>query len=265
MSELNNLSDTVNYSFESGVGLIVLNRPNEYNAINGELLTTLLTIIDAASSDERVRALVLTGNGKAFSAGVDLKEASTTGGGLFGEGSMGPESPLLVAFQNCKKPVIGAINGFAVTGGLELALFCDFLYAADTARFADTHALVGLIPGWGLTQRFSRLVGIQRARELSFTGVYFSSQQAMEWGMVNKVFTEDQLLDETLKAAELITDTVPVALEKIKNMMNTGWEQDLGSAMSMEGAEANAFNSSADLSGMRERLKVLRKRAQSTI
>jgi len=256
-------TNTVEYSVADGIAILRLNRPNAYNALNVEMSANLITCLRSASADESVRVIVITGRGKAFCAGVDLKEASSTNE-MFGPNSMGPNSPIVAAFSECKKPIIGAVNGVAVTGGLELALACDFLYAAESARFADTHALVGLLPGWGLSQKMPRIIGIQRAREMSFTGVYFSAHKACEWGMVNQVCPDDKLLEQAVHAASLIRDTVPVALEKIKSMMNDGWESDLGSALEMEGKRANEFNGNTDLSGMNDRLQVLRKRAKGS-
>ncbi|WP_420866360.1 enoyl-CoA hydratase-related protein [Halioglobus japonicus] len=167
------------------------------------------------------------------------------------------------AFNGCQKPIIGAVNGFAVTGGFEIALACDFLYAAESARFADTHARVGLIPGWGLSQKLPRLVGINRAREISFTGNYFGAADAEAWGLVNRVCSDNDLLAEALDTAHQIATALPEALFAIKAMMNEGWEDTLGHALVMEGERSNAYNSSIDVSGMAERLSTLKARPGS--
>ena len=182
---------------------------------------------------------------------VDLKELENTPEMMGSEG-LGPDAPLLRAFSDCPKPIIGAINGFAVTGGFELALACDFLYAADTAKFADTHARVGLLPGWGLSQKLPRLVGINRAREISFSGNYFSAEQAMEWGLVNAVYPQNELLEAALDIAHQISTALPDALYRIKAMMNQGWEMTLGDGLEKEGQASSDYNSKVEFSSMKE-------------
>jgi len=205
----------VDYQVEDGVAVITLNRPKQYNAINEELANLLVESLHKAQSDEVVSSVVLTGRGRAFCAGVDLK-ALAAGGGLLAPENMGSDDSLIAAFSRCNKPIIGAINGFAVTGGLEIALACDFLYAGESASFADTHAIVGLVPGWGLSQKLPRLIGLSRAQEMSFTGIYIGAGKALEWGLVNKVCKDEDLMDEVLQTARLINDGVPLALHKIK-------------------------------------------------
>ncbi len=181
------------------VAVVRLNRPAARNALNAELrraLPATLTELDAGDA----AAIVLTGADPAFCAGLDLKELSTAG--LSGDGDGSPP------FSTISKPVIGAINGPAVTGGFELALCCDFLIASERASFADTHARVGVMPGWGLTVLLPQAIGVRRARQLSFTGNYLDAPTAYEWGLVNEVVAHDALLD---RASELASDmgTIP--------------------------------------------------------
>ncbi|GHD20579.1 enoyl-CoA hydratase [Halioglobus japonicus] len=244
-----------------GVALLELNRPDSFNALSVSLLDALVAALSTLSEDPTVSAIVLTGRGKAFSVGVDLKELAS-GNGLMESGELGPGGSVMRAFNGCQKPIIGAVNGFAVTGGFEIALACDFLYAAESARFADTHARVGLIPGWGLSQKLPRLVGINRAREISFTGNYFGAADAEAWGLVNRVCSDNDLLAEALDTAHQIATALPEALFAIKAMMNEGWEDTLGHALVMEGERSNAYNSSIDVSGMAERLSTLKARAR---
>ncbi|QFU75959.1 enoyl-CoA hydratase [Halioglobus maricola] len=244
-----------------GVALIELNRPESFNALSVALLNGLIEALGRVDADDSIVAVVLTGRGKAFTVGVDLKELSG-GNGLMSEGNMGPGSRVMTAFSQCRKPIVGAVNGFAVTGGFEIALACDFLYAAESAKFADTHARVGLIPGWGLSQKLPRLVGINRAREISFTGDYFSAAQGMEWGLVNKVCPDNELLSQALDTAHQIATCLPEALCEIKAMMNEGWESSLGDALEMEGDRSNRYNDAIDVSAMGERLAALKQRAR---
>jgi enoyl-CoA hydratase len=244
-----------------GVGLIEMNRPEHYNALNVGMLGALVQALATVDADDAIHAAVLTGRGRAFTVGVDLKELAS-GNGLMAAENLGPASSVIRAFSDCRKPIIGAVNGFAVTGGFEIALACDFLYASEDARFADTHARVGLIPGWGLSQRLPRLVGINRAREISFTGNYFSARQAMDWGLVNAVYPAPELLEAALDTAHQVASCLPEALYRIKGMMNEGWEATLGEGMAMEGERSGAYNSTIDVSGMEARLAQLKQRAR---
>lgn len=244
-----------------GVALIEMNRPDNYNALNVAMLAGLVDALGSVNDDESIHAAVLTGRGKAFTVGVDLKELAG-GNGMMAAENLGPGSSVIRAFAECQKPIIGAVNGFAVTGGFEIALACDFLYAAEAARFADTHARVGLIPGWGLSQRLPRLVGINRAREISFTGNYFSALQALDWGLVNAVYAAPELLEAALDTAHQMASCLPQALYQIKNMMNEGWETSLGEGMRMEGERSGAYNSTIDVSAMEARLAQLKQRAR---
>lgn len=244
-----------------GVALVELNRPEQFNALTKGLLDGLIEVFNALAVDDGIRAIVLTGRGRAFTAGVDLKELENTPEMMGGKG-LGPDAPLLRAFSDCPKPIIGAVNGFAVTGGFELALACDFLYAADTAKFADTHARVGLLPGWGLSQKLPRLVGINRAREISFSGNYFSAEQAMDWGLVNAVYPQNELLEAALDIAHQISTALPDALYRIKAMMNQGWEMTLGDGLVKEGEASSDYNAKVEFSVMTERLAQLQQRSR---
>jgi enoyl-CoA hydratase len=254
-------SNLVLLEVTDGVALVTLNRPDAYNALNRALSLAIVNTFNTLAARDDVSAIVLTGAGRAFCAGVDLKELATSPDVLT-DGGMGTESPLVVALRDCGKPVIGAVNGAAVTGGFELALACDFLYAADTARFADTHARVGLLPGWGLSQKLSRLVGANRAREISFTGNFISAQQACDWGLVNKVFPADALLDAALTTAKQIAESNPGAMKAMRALMNDGAELALGEALALEGERGIAYLSQADFGQMTARLESLKARSK---
>lgn len=171
------------YTQQDGVALLTLNRPKAYNALSQALTAAILKYIQQAEADETVKVIVLTGNGKAFCAGLDLKELTNS------PNEFGNSTAFNDTFKHRKKPMIGAINGYCVTGGLELALNCDFLYASENAVFADTHTKVGVIPGWGMTQLLPRLIGSNRAKEMSLGGRKINAQTALEWGLVNRVLT----------------------------------------------------------------------------
>lgn len=244
------------------VALVTLNRPDAYNALNRDLSEGIVATFDALGADPGIHAVVLTGAGKAFCAGVDLKELSANPAVLT-NGGMGTNSPMVRALRDCGKPIIGAVNGAAVTGGFELALACDFLYASSKARFADTHARVGLLPGWGLSQKLGRLIGINRAREASLTGNFICAEQALEWGLVNRICPEDTLVDDALAAAAQIAESNPDTISAMRSLMNDGDLLPLGEALELEGERGIAYMDSVDFSQMESRLQSLRGRAKS--
>jgi len=247
---------TVLIDVHDAVATITLNRPTSLNAMSEGLVAGLISALSQAESDESVHAIVLTGAGKAFCAGVDLKELSK-GGSVLDE-----DSAIQQALRNCSKPLIGAINGAAFTGGLELALHCDFLYAAESARFGDTHAKVGLMPAWGMSQKLSRIIGINRARELSLSGGSIDAQTAFEWGLVNKIYSAENLLEQTQnKAKEIATNEVN-AVQGIRMLMNEGWATNLKQGLELEDKHSRPFNDTIDFSKMSERLNQVKKSNQ---
>lgn len=181
------------------VATVTLNRPQARNAISADLLAELRAAMAAADADGDVDVVVLTGADPAFCAGLDLKELGSTGRNL-GSGAMPSPHPWPVL----GKPVIGAVNGVAVTGGLELALNCDILVASERARFADTHARVGVLPGWGLSVLLPQAVGFGLARRMSLTGDFLSAAEALRAGLVTEVVPHDDLLPATRRLAATI-------------------------------------------------------------
>jgi enoyl-CoA hydratase len=176
------------------VATVTLNRPERRNAISGRLLAVLRVTLADLDRRPDVRVIVLTGADPAFCSGLDLTELGQPGSAL----SAAAHGPVLLDLD---KPLIGAVNGAAVTGGLELALACDFLVASELARFADTHARVGIMPGWGLTVALPEAIGLRRAREMSATGNFISAQTALGWGLVNHVVPHERLLEFTRQLA----------------------------------------------------------------
>ncbi len=180
-----NETPTVVSSTDGGVTTIVLSRPEALNAITPEMLDELLAALARAAADDAVRVVVLTGEGRAFSSGVDLKALagrSLEGGGV-GDYLDVPANRVIDAITTMPKLVVAKVNGFCFTGALELALACDLVVTADEARFGDTHAKFGLRPTWGMSQRLIRLVGVARARELSYTARTFTGIDAAAWGL----------------------------------------------------------------------------------
>jgi enoyl-CoA hydratase len=228
------------------VAILTLNRPKQLNALSIALRRDIVAAVRALSTDSDIRAIVLTGAGRAFSAGVDLKEAGQSGFSLgVGDGaSDGGDIDLASAFAACPKPVIGAINGFAITGGFELALMCDVMLASSEARFADTHGRVGLLPVWGLSQKLSRIVGPSRARELSFTGNFLDAALAERWGLVNHVLAPAELMPVALKLAHDMAQVDPALQAKMKRLIDDGLGLPLPDALRMEIERGTAHNRS---------------------
>lgn len=179
------------------IATITLNRPASRNALSSEVLSLLPALMREADERDDVDVLILTGADPAFCAGLDLKELGSSGGNLGGTGAGAARGP----FPDLTKPVIGAVNGVAITGGFELALNCDFLVASTEAKFGDTHSRVGVMPGWGLTVLLPQAIGVRRAREMSFTGNFMSADEALQWGLVNHVVPHDELIGFTRKLA----------------------------------------------------------------
>lgn len=200
-----------------GVGVVTLNRPAKRNALSGELMSSLAAAVSAFDADPAVRVIILTGTDPAFSAGFDLKNlgaelaATRTLATPRPSGSFG----LLPAHAT---PIIGAINGPAVTGGLELALGCDFLLASTRASFADTHARVGVVPGGGMTIRLPELIGLDRARRMSLTGEFIHADTALAWGLVTEIVDHEHLLERTLAVAQAVASIDPAPVSELRLM-----------------------------------------------
>jgi enoyl-CoA hydratase len=189
------MSETVLVQVAERVATVTLNRPDARNALDRELRKALPTALRALDDDDAVDAIVLTGADPAFCAGLDLKELASGGDALRETGATGEVArDNRGPFPPMVKPVIGAINGVAITGGFEVALACDFLIASERARFADTHARMGIMPGWGLTVLLPEAIGVRRAREMSTTGNFVDAATALTWGLVNHVVPHDDLV-----------------------------------------------------------------------
>lgn len=202
------------------IATVTLNRPSARNALSSEVLRLLPQLMLAANDDDEVDVVILTGSDPAFCAGLDLKELGSTGGNLgagsterrAAESSRTRRGP----FPDMDKPVIGAVNGVAITGGFELALNCDFLVASEHAKFGDTHARVGVMPGWGLTVLLPQAIGVRRAREMSFTGNFLSADEAFQWGLVNHVVPHAELLSVTRSIAQDIVGNDQPGVRQIR-------------------------------------------------
>ncbi|MEM7268961.1 MAG: enoyl-CoA hydratase [Pseudomonadota bacterium] len=215
------------------VATVTLNRPHQLNALSTALENEMRDAFRALSAEKDLRAIILTGSGRAFSAGVDLAELSSTPADELDRIWHGPDSFAGIA-RACPHPVIAAVNGFAVTGGLEVALLADFLIASEDAKFADTHARVGITPSWGLTQVLPLLIGRNRAKQMSLTGAFVGAAQALDWGLVNEVVPADQLMPRARELAAEIAETDRTAMTRIRGLIDRHPEVGLTDAYAEE-------------------------------
>jgi enoyl-CoA hydratase len=207
------------YEVSERVATITLNRPAARNALSSEVLRLIPELMRRAEADPEVDVLVLTGSDPAFCAGLDLKELGSTAGNLGGTGADGGANADGVRgpFPPLTKPLIGAINGVAVTGGFELALNCDFLVASERAKFGDTHARVGVMPGWGLTVLLPQAIGVRRAREMSFTGNFLDAHEALHFGLVNHVVAHEDPMPTVRRLANDIIGNDQAGVRQIRS------------------------------------------------
>ena len=219
-----------------------LNRPAARNALSRDLIRATYAALTAADEDESVRAVVLTGTDPAFCAGVDLKEAARDGLSYFEEFR---SQSCIAAVAKMRTPVVGAINGATFTGGLEMALGCDFLIASDRAVFADTHARVGILPGGGMTARLPQLVGAAMARRLSMTGEVVDAARAERIGLVTEVVPHQRLLERAVELAAQIADVPRPTMRGLKEIYTTGASAVTSPALAAE--EKIAFAQHRDL------------------
>ena len=211
-------SAVVLYEGRERIATITLNRPDARNALSSEVLRLLPERMRQAEADTDVDVIILTGTDPAFCAGLDLKELGSQDGKLLNTGADGSVNAdgIRGPFPKISKPLIGAVNGVAVTGGIELALNCDFLIASENAKFGDTHSRVGVMPGWGLSVLLPQAVGVRRAREMSFTGNFMDAQEALAFRLVNHVVPHDQLIPFTRKIALDIIGNVQEGVRELR-------------------------------------------------
>lgn len=239
----------LNVERQGEVVTLTLNRPDKLNALNGELLSALQSAFaNIAASD--VRAVILTGAGKAFSAGVDIEELrAMTAAAAKERADLGHQ--LADRIETLRCPVIAAVAGFALGGGCELALACDFIYAAEGAKLGQPEVALGVIPGFGGTQRLATRVGIGRARELIYTGELVTAERALVMGWVNAVVPKDELLPRVHAVAEVIAHKGPLAIAQAKRTILRGAAPTLSSGCELEAqAFAALFGSEDQREGM---------------
>jgi enoyl-CoA hydratase len=219
---------------DGDIAVIKFNRPKALNAINPAVLVEMNGALDEIEKNPDVRVLILTGEGgKAFVAGADIAHMIKLDP-LEGRKFSREGQDLLLRIEALPIPVIACVNGFALGGGTEIAMACDFIYASESAKFGQPEINLGIIPGFGGTQRLARLVGKAMAKELCMTGVIISAQEAKALGLVNKVFPPDKLWEETLKTAKVIASKGKLSVKLAKHCINRGYDMDLRSGLYLE-------------------------------
>jgi enoyl-CoA hydratase len=240
------------------IAVVTLHRPQAMNALSRQLRAALANAFEELQADPETAVVILTGAGRAFCAGMDLKEL----GSESADGMMG-EIDLAQAIRSFEGPIIGAINGHAITGGFELALACDILIASTEARFADTHARVGILPGWGLSQILPRLVGISRAKEISLTGNFVPAEQAEAWGLVNRVVPPDELLPACKALATDMLSCDRKSLLGYKRLIDEGFGMTFAEAMEMEARVSTESAAKVTAEAIEHRREGIRNRGRS--
>lgn len=248
---------------EGGIAIVTLNRPSKLNALNRELRTAFCHTMQALRDDGAASVVIITGAGRGFCAGLDLQEL----GAASREGETVVRDTTNVSFvsviDDMRVPVIAAVNGFAITGGFELALACDLMIAAESARFADTHARVGVMPGGGMSARLPRAIGIRKAKEMSLTGNYLSAREAERLGLVNRVVPDDQLMAEARELAGQILSADQKMVRGMKRLYDLTTRTTLEDALRIEQEHFRAFNSGSKLSDFDERRAAVMERGRT--
>ncbi len=224
-----------------GVAVVTLNRPDKRNSLSRELRREIVSAFASLEDAGDVDVVILTGRGPAFCAGLDLGELSGAGGagdddadGRRERENVVAGADVVTAVERFGGPVIGAINGFAITGGFELALACDVLIASGEARFADTHARVGILPGWGLSQKLARTIGVYRAKELSLSGNFLSAAEAADWGLVNRVVPAGELMNAAMGLARDMQGCPRDVLRAYKRLIDDGLRETMKDGLALE-------------------------------
>ncbi len=224
--------ETIIVEIEDHVALVKLNRPDALNALNAQLLTELADAMSAAQMNDKVRCIVLTGSEKAFAAGADIKMMSKkTYAEVFTEDLFGGE---LAEIGRVRKPIIAAVSGYALGGGCELAMLCDFIIASDTAKFGQPEVNLGVMAGIGGTQRLTQAIGKAKAMDMNLTGRFMDAEEAERAGLVSRIVPAKKLMDEAMAAAAKIAEKSMISVTAIKEAVNRSFEVPLQEGLLFE-------------------------------
>lgn len=257
-----NGNDLVLVEREGAVATVTLNRPSARNALSSALLRRLRAVFGELAGDGSVAVVILTGADPAFCAGLDLKELSA-GAGLLDPPTT--DQPSWLPWPEMDKPVIGAVNGPAITGGFELALNCDFLIASERATFADTHARVGVLPAWGLSVLLPQRVGFPMARRMSFTGDFLDATTALRLGLVTEVVPHERLLETAHRVAQTIAANNRDAVVALRRSYSRIEAEVLGEGWQIEQATARAWRESGGMAGVADRVSEVISRGRQQV
>lgn len=225
--------ENIKYQVKDSIATITINRPQAMNALNVNVLDELQIIFNTISKDDTVKCVVVTGEGKAFVAGADIAAMSEMTA-VEGREMMKKGHDVMNLMESIEKPIIAAVNGFALGGGCELAMACDFRIASEKAKFGQPEVSLGIIPGFGGTQRLPRLVGKSRGKMLIMTGDIVSAKEAFEIGLCDKVVAAEDLMKEVEDLAKKIMSRAPLAIGAAKTVINTGYDLDMKTATTLE-------------------------------
>ena len=237
---------TIIYEKKDGIAKITLNRPKVLNAISTQVLRELQEALNEIANDETVGIVVLTGTGRAFSAGVDINNIDEGGQGNTETDRKRLALDVIKSIEDLEKPVIAAVNGYCVTGALELATACDLIVASENAIFGDTHARWGLTPTWGGSQRLPRIIGPMKAKEMVFTCDMLTAKEAQQIGLVNRVVAPEKLDEAVQELASKILANSQTSIRIQKSLMNRGLRLDYASGLRMAEAESPGVTSDSE-------------------
>lgn len=221
----------------SGVAVVTINRPKSLNSLTRQMIVDLARAFRDLDADDSVGAVVITGRGRAFCSGVDLTAATE----VFKGDVKDKETDAVYQMEKCRKPIVAAVTGFAVTAGFEIVLACDVVVAGRDAKFVDTHARFGIFPSWGLSQKLSRIIGPNRAREVSLTSMAVTAEMAEKWGLANHVVDSSEVLKKAKEVAAAILKNHRDLVLKYKSVINDGLKLDLGHALALEKERAHNY------------------------
>lgn len=240
---------------QNRIATVTINEPKTLNALNNAILSGLNTAFDELGADPEIRVIILTGAERSFVAGADIQEMAAMNyaeAKAFGEFG----ASVFRKIETCPKPVIAAVNGFALGGGCELALACDIRLASEKAKFGQPEVSLGITPGFSGTQRLARLVGFAKAKELIYTGKVITADDALKIGLVNQLTPPETLMDETRKMAETIAKQAPIAVRNAKQAINDGWDRSISEGIALEvELFARCFQTEDQKQGMQAFLK----------
>lgn len=240
---------------ENHIATVTINEPDKLNALNTQILSELDSAFDLLAADTDIRVIIITGADRSFVAGANIREMA---GMNYEEAKVfgAKGSAIFRKIETCPKPVIAAVNGFALGGGCELALACDIRIASEKAKFGQPEVGLGITPGFSGTQRLARLVGFAKAKELIFTGKVITATEALETGLANQVVAPESLMDEVKAMAEAIAKQAPIAVQKSKEAINNGWDLPIDESIDLEvELFARCFETEDQKNGMNAFLK----------